>query len=146
MNFIFLLIICTIFSVTSKTREIDDQPKDNTSKVFIYKQTSLPKDFDFILPLESTKSQYVRFFWHIHKTGGSYVRKVANLGYKLKPRAMLGSEKEIDLMHRRMCGISITPQERLDANKSCHDHARNLLKSSKIGIKHSTTSVETINK
>ena len=90
---------------------------------------------NFILPLNNTEIQYVCFFWHIHKTGGSYFRRVANLGYKLRPRAMLGTEKEINILYRRMCGFSANAIELQDANESCHAHARNLVKASKLGVK-----------
>ena len=90
---------------------------------------------NFILPLDNTESQYVCFFWHIHKTGGSYFRRVANLGYKLRPRAMLGTEKEINILYRRMSGFSASAMELQATNKSCHEHARKLIKASKLGIK-----------
>ena len=115
--------------------ETTDILPNKTSQHYIVKHKQFPEELQFILPFDNGNSQYVRFFWHIHKTGGSYVRKVTNLGYKLRPRAMIGSEKEINTLYRRMSGIKATPEELLEANRSCHDHARKLSKASKLGIK-----------
>ena len=98
----------------------------------------LPWDLRFILPLNGTKltaGQFVPFFWHIHKTGGSYVRKVCNLGYKLKPKAMLGSQKEINMLYRRMSGLPETEEDHREAVAECQNHAENLEKASKLGVK-----------
>ena len=47
----------------------------------------------------------------------------------------LGTEKEINILYRRMCGFSANAIELQDANESCHAHARNLVKASKLGVK-----------
>ena len=125
------LIIISFFSEQNGIKNIEDEIES------ILQNNTIPQKLRFMLrtnDAHSGNSHFVSFFWHIPKTGDSIVQQVCNRGYELKPRSILRTKKEIEILYRRMSGLSATAEEFWEAEKECKEHAKRLNEASKFSV------------
>ena len=85
---------------------------------------TIPRKLQFILRKTNDHSgeiQFVPFFWHVERTGASFIQQICDQGYELKPSSVLKTKNQIDIFYRRMSGLSATAQEFWDAEKECKE-------------------------
>ena len=104
---------------------------------------TIPRKLQFILRKTNDHSgeiQFVPFFWHVERTGASFIHQICDQAYelRLKPSSVLKTKKQIDIFHRRMSGLSATAQEFWDAEKDCKEYARKLDEASAFGVNPTT--------
>ena len=108
---------------------------------FMPQNETIPRKLQFILRKTNDHSgeiQFVPFFWHVERTGASFIHQICDQAYELKPSSVLKTKKQIDIFHRRMSGLSATAQEFWDAEKDCKEYARKLDEASAFGVNPTT--------